>query len=365
MFFGAFEDRPKRKRKKNEVNANHTTLPPPPPFPSLQLWMGTHPTLPSQLSSTSTPTLLSKLISTNPTHYLGPSITAKYPSESESGNLPFLFKVLSIGKALSIQAHPDKELAERLHKDRPEIYKDGNHKVSETSLRAHSLLECGRIKCCRIGHVIDRNSPPTSLHLHRLLLLNQQPEMAIALTDFEGFCGFLPLPVLLLHLLTIPEFSEIIGQPPIDRLAASLSISLPADISTLLEIAKKATSPDATSTDGFSTTSEQKNALRNIFDVLMRSPQEAVTKALKSLVARYSAPKPKTSTSFEAELAPLVLRLNKQYPDDVGVLCCFVLNVVQLKAGAAMFLKADEPHAYISGGECRGFRGDGGPFLKG
>ncbi len=42
----------------------------------------------------------------------------------------FYVQVLSIGKALSIQAHPDKKLAERLFKERPDVYKDGNHKVS-------------------------------------------------------------------------------------------------------------------------------------------------------------------------------------------------------------------------------------------
>jgi mannose-6-phosphate isomerase len=31
--------------------------------------------------------------------------------------------VLSIGTALSIQAHPDKKLAERLHKERGDVYK--------------------------------------------------------------------------------------------------------------------------------------------------------------------------------------------------------------------------------------------------
>lgn len=31
--------------------------------------------------------------------------------------------MLAIRKALSIQAHPDKELAKRLHADRPDIYK--------------------------------------------------------------------------------------------------------------------------------------------------------------------------------------------------------------------------------------------------
>lgn len=36
-------------------------------------------------------------------------------------DLPFLFKVLSVGTALSIQSHPDKALAERLHAEKPEV----------------------------------------------------------------------------------------------------------------------------------------------------------------------------------------------------------------------------------------------------
>jgi mannose-6-phosphate isomerase len=55
-----------------------------------------------------------------------------------------MWQVLSVGKALSIQAHPDKELAKHLHTSYPQIYKDGNHK----------------------------------------------PEMALALTPFEALCGF-------------------------------------------------------------------------------------------------------------------------------------------------------------------------------
>lgn len=54
-----------------------------------------------------------------------------------------------MGKALSIQAHPDKELARTLHKLLPDVYKDGNHK----------------------------------------------PEMALAMTDFEALCGFITLKV--------------------------------------------------------------------------------------------------------------------------------------------------------------------------
>lgn len=54
---------------------------------------------------------------------LGQAISAAY-----NGDLPFLFKVLSISKALSIQAHPDKKLAKILFEKFPDIYKDPNHK---------------------------------------------------------------------------------------------------------------------------------------------------------------------------------------------------------------------------------------------
>lgn len=46
---------------------------------------------------------------------------------TSDGALPFLFKVLSIEKALSIQTHPDKATAEKLHAEQPHIYK-GSHK---------------------------------------------------------------------------------------------------------------------------------------------------------------------------------------------------------------------------------------------
>jgi mannose-6-phosphate isomerase len=42
--------------------------------------------------------------------------------------LPFLFKLLSVNKSLSIQVHPTKEHAEYLHKNNPNAYKDDNHK---------------------------------------------------------------------------------------------------------------------------------------------------------------------------------------------------------------------------------------------
>src|SRR5215813_13335178 len=101
--------------------------------------MGTHPSLPSKDAETQRSLL--DLIQDNQA-LIGPEIAQRYGSK-----LPFLFKVLSINKALSIQAHPNKKLAEQLHARDPKNYPDDNHK----------------------------------------------PEMTLAITPFEGLCGFRPL----------------------------------------------------------------------------------------------------------------------------------------------------------------------------
>lgn len=69
--------------------------------------MGTHPSLPSK-DLTTQRTLLD-LVQENK------ALISHDVADRYGGKLPFLFKVLSIQKALSIQAHPDKQLAEQLH----------------------------------------------------------------------------------------------------------------------------------------------------------------------------------------------------------------------------------------------------------
>ena len=79
--------------------------------------MGTHPKSPSRLEDGTT---LSEHLALNPS-LLGDDIIASF--NAGDGNIPFLFKVLAIAKALSIQTHPDKAMAERLHAEKPDIYK--------------------------------------------------------------------------------------------------------------------------------------------------------------------------------------------------------------------------------------------------
>lgn len=69
--------------------------------------MGTHPSLPSK--DVETQRTLLDLVQDNQ------ALMSTEISERYGGKLPFLFKVLSIQKALSIQAHPNKKLAEQLH----------------------------------------------------------------------------------------------------------------------------------------------------------------------------------------------------------------------------------------------------------
>ena len=69
-------------------------------MPYAELWMGTHPNGPSILKGSSQK--LSEWIIANP-ESLGTKVQQKFGIQ-----LPFLFKVLSVNQALSIQAHPDK-----------------------------------------------------------------------------------------------------------------------------------------------------------------------------------------------------------------------------------------------------------------
>lgn len=113
-----------------------------PDVPYAELWIGTHPSGHATLQD------------------------GRLLQEAVGKELPFLFKILSAGKALSIQAHPDKGIAEQLNASDPAHYKDANHK----------------------------------------------PEMAIALTPFEAMCGFRRIEEIATLLKKHAEFAACISQ---------------------------------------------------------------------------------------------------------------------------------------------------------
>ncbi|KAK6199886.1 hypothetical protein LQW54_009796 [Pestalotiopsis sp. IQ-011] len=248
--------------------------------PYAELWMGTHPSNPSK--DVDTGRSLLDLIDVNE-GLLSSTVKARYGSK-----LPFLFKVLSINKALSIQAHPNKKLAEQLHARDPKNYPDDNHK----------------------------------------------PEMTIAVTEFEGLCGFRPLGEIAHFLSAVPALRELVGED---------------DAKSFIGTVRGQEGDDSSES-----TTQNKRALQSIFSALMKSSPESVADAAKKLVSDAEANGTEfadggVEASSGATLSELVVRLNKQFPGDIGLFVLFFLNYVQMQPGEAMFLKADDIHAYVSG----------------
>ncbi|MBN1906442.1 MAG: mannose-6-phosphate isomerase, class I [Deltaproteobacteria bacterium] len=101
--------------------------------PQAEMWMGAHKKAPSMVKIDNSLIPLNRLIAECPDDILGKSVSEKFFRE-----MPFLFKVLSASRPLSIQAHPDKGQAQAGFK-RENInlipldaanrnYRDDNHK---------------------------------------------------------------------------------------------------------------------------------------------------------------------------------------------------------------------------------------------
>ncbi len=167
--------------------------------------MGTHAKGPATISQPEhlSGKLLSDWIKSNP-WAMGEGLVRKFGS----GELPFLFKVLSINKALSIQAHPAKEHAQKLHQASPEIYRDPNHK----------------------------------------------PEMAIAISRFEGFCGFRPYEEIRKFVLGVAELRALLGEEVV--------VAMNGDVA------------------------DRRVALKKVFTKLMESDEGMVKEMLANLLTR-------------------------------------------------------------------------------
>lgn len=151
--------------------------------------------------------------------------------------------------------------------------------------------------------------------------------MAIAITPFRGFCGFLPPSDIRRFLDAVPELYGLVPPETLDAFRSAASMSSPP--STQL-------------------TESLKQSLRDLFGAVIRSSEDAVKEAVSSVVSRYRQDR---LSQIEESVKRTFLELNSQFPNDVGVLAVYFLNIVVLNPGEAVFLKANEPHAYISGGE--------------
>lgn len=91
--------------------------------PYAELWLGAHPTSPSQINISGDFIGVMELINNHPIEVLGKKVVERF-----GASLPFLLKILSAEQALSIQAHPNIQQAKQLHHLDPVHYPDENHK---------------------------------------------------------------------------------------------------------------------------------------------------------------------------------------------------------------------------------------------
>ena len=245
--------------------------------------MGTHPHGAAHVYDSSSQSLL-ELILTNPNHYLGPAVIKKWPS---TNNVPFLFKVLSIAKALPLQAHPEKALAERLNARNAREFVDANHKPEIAVAVGDTLTDDG-------GWGDD--------------------------VAFTGFVGFRPLEQIRAFLHSVPELVEAIGNGQV----AEAFVANPTQ-----------------------------EGLKSVFGSLIsRSVNDpaAIKSQVCTLVERIQ--KKEAVVPLDEELVKIIIKVNRQYPGDVGVLATsFFMNLVKLKRGEGVYIGADEIHAYLEGGQ--------------
>ncbi|KAG5183726.1 mannose-6-phosphate isomerase [Tribonema minus] len=291
-----------------------------------ELWMGTHPNGPSRVAPEDSESsddgdaqrpgmFLIELLETNPS-VLG--------DLEEVGDLPFMFKILSIAKALSIQAHPDKQTAEKLYASRPDLYRDDNHK----------------------------------------------PEMAVALSEFEGLCGFRPFHEMVYSLHRYPELRGVVSlaavkaildvpedigrqQAALHKLFVSYMKAKPAVIRTQLRLLDWHT--------GFALTSQNFGTIgEGLWNASAEAEDEVELEEMLGKVICLAAgdgecPGLTARTMLrrlraeERSIHKLMLRLNEEYPGDIGIMMPLLLNYLRLEPGQAFFMGANEPHAYLRG----------------
>jgi mannose-6-phosphate isomerase len=144
---------------------------------------GTHVNCPSSVNLENETVTLSEYLKQDTAKSLGETIARHFYTEDsimKAGDLPFLFKVLSINQALSIQAHPNKQLARQLHARDPKHYPDSNHK----------------------------------------------PEMLIAISDkFEAMCGFRPSSEIVENFVNYPELVAMCDKDNCDEFIALRAIN--------------------------------------------------------------------------------------------------------------------------------------------
>ncbi|MEU3992764.1 mannose-6-phosphate isomerase, class I [Streptomyces platensis] len=237
--------------------------------PQAEMWLGAHPGAPSRIDRGAGPVSLAEVIDAAPEAELGADAVRAF-----GPRLPFLLKLLAAGSPLSLQVHPDRAQAAEgfADEERRGIPIDAGHR--------------------------NYKDP------------NHKPELIVALTLFDGLCGFRH-PAQAADLLAGLGVDDL--KPYVDILRAS----------------------------------PEEDALREVLTAVLSAEHHAIAGTVERAAVAADQLAAQGGPHAAAYAAYAVLA--HHYPGDPGVLAAMLLNHVQLQPGEALFLGAGIPHAYLGG----------------
>ena len=257
--------------------------PVPAPGPEAELWMGAHPSAPSGVGpDAGWPTALDAVIAADPDRELGPDCASRF-----GGRLPFLLKVLSAERALSIQVHPSRAQAQA-----------GFLADDERGLAPDDPAR---------NYVDDW----------------PKPELLYALTPFEVVAG-LRAPADAAGLLRALAVDQL--QPLTAQLSAATGASAMADaLASVLEWR-----------------GDDRGRAELVAAVVaacarLSSAGSGVGSAVGSRAGRY------------ADACAAVVRVAADHPGDLGLVALLLMRHEVLQPGQAVFMPAGGLHAYLRG----------------
>ncbi|MHA4819538.1 mannose-6-phosphate isomerase, class I [Streptomyces aculeolatus] len=139
---------------------------------------------------------------------------------------------------------------------------------------------------------------------------NHKPELICALTLFEGLCGFRPA-------AGAADLLDGLGVDGLKPYADALRAQ------------------------------PEEDALREVFAGVLRADRDELAPTVEA-AGRAAEKLGTTATPYAADYAAYGA-LARSWPGDPGVIAAFLLNVVRLQPGEALFLGAGVPHAYLDG----------------
>jgi mannose-6-phosphate isomerase len=148
---------------------------------------------------------------------------------------------------------------------------------------------------------------------------NHKPEIAVALDSLTAFVGFKNLNDLIKTLKKYPEITKLFGIKNANKIKNSSTSSIQI----------------------------QKDIMKELYFTLLNSFESQSTHINNVIINIYKRLRESSKKISEEE--NLFLDLYRKYPDDLGLLFLFLLNLVHLQRGQGVFMEPGIPHAYVKG----------------